>query len=177
MVSLQAHRCSNGRGAMTVTRKAPTLLLAACILFPACNQDEEALVAPRNGTWSYQETEEISNTCNSDLQLDPLTTFALDYDGGETFDIERGADDIHCEIDGYDFTCGKILVGTVDLAPAFDAMVSFSVTYDGTFDSEEDAVGRETVDVTCEGSACETQLVDVVPCRTQVRFSATFQAG
>lgn len=157
-----------------VARSSASVLLAACVCVGAlaCNVDEPATFVPRSGDWSYAEQEVVSNSCDAGLGLpDPLTTFLLDYDAGDEFQIELGATDITCEIDGVDFTCGSYLAGTFDV-PGFLATLSVNVQYAGEFESETVATGNEVTSVTCVGDDCVK--LDTLPCSRNVTFNAEF---
>lgn len=157
---------------MTRTRTPLALALPLALGLAACNTDEPATTTPRSGNWTYVETSQVLNTCSDEVALDPPTAFHLDYDSGDEFQIERGEDDIHCEIDGDDFYCENFVVGTVDLNPVFDIVLTYRVRYEGTFASETEAEGTEEVTVSCEGPDCD--LSDDVPCAHTARFSANY---
>lgn len=147
----------------------------ATIFLGACSTDEPADIVPDSGVWLYMETDAVSNTCSDEQTLDPLTEFIIDYDEGDSFDIERGMEDITCEIDGVDFSCERLLLASVDLAVfGLDATAHVYVTYEGTLDSETEATGTETVSWVCEGPDCED--AEDLPCDTVTRFTASFQA-
>src|SRR5262245_54834807 len=109
-----------------------------CLTSLACKEgDEPATTTPRSGVWSYEEEAVVSNTCSDILNaLDPLTTFNLDYDGGDSFQVEQGEEDIMCEIDGSEFTCTEWTL-TPYQVPTLDAFLNFSVNWSGEFTSDE----------------------------------------
>ncbi|GEM_PF-3299917 len=149
--------------------------LGVLLSVAACNPDEPALVSPRNGIWIYTETNLVSNSCGEDATLDPIASFLIDYDGGEYFDIERGEEDISCEIDGYAFSCDTISLGIVDLAPLVEVAIEFKVHYRGIFDSDSEGRGTEIVTVTCTGADCEE--TEGLPCTHVADFEFIFAAG
>lgn len=140
----------------------------AAVLLGGCNQDEPAKYLPESGEWTYLPTGVVSNTCDADTTPDPLTTFLLDYDDGDSFDIELGAEDVTCEIDGADFDCSDYIT-TVDV-PGFDITVQWARTWEGEFLSERKAEGNEITRVTCIGTDCN--LADNLPCTVNTTFEA-----
>lgn len=160
-------------------RRLTLAALAACTCLPllvgACVIDEPATFLPRSGTWSYEEQSVVSNSCNADLGLpDPLTTFLLDYDEGDEFQIELGAEDVVCEIDGTEFFCGSYNAGSSGI-PGTDAVLTVTVQWEGEFSSETIANGHEVTSVTCAGEDCSLPaLADILPCARDVTFDAEF---
>jgi hypothetical protein len=161
---------------------APRFLVAAlaaslCLNLLACNADDglfdkDATYEPMSGTWTYEEEAVLSNTCNDQVGTpDPLTTFTLDYDSGDEFQIELGADDALCEIDGTEFTCAEYDLGSFQV-PTFDAILNYSVKWNGEFTSDSVADGREIVGVTCMGEDCT--MIDTVPCIRESTWTAEF---
>lgn len=138
----------------------------------ACTLDEPATFVPRSGTWTYEEEAVVSNSCSDQLGTpDPLTTFTLDYDEGDEFQIELGSDDALCEIDGTEFTCADYDLGDFAV-PAFDATLHYVVRWDGEFTSETIADGHEVLAVTCVGEDCT--LIDMLPCSRESTWTAEF---
>lgn len=138
----------------------------------ACSRDEAALVTPRDGTWTAS-SESTSNTCSAQTTVEAtLSMFFIDYDSGDSFQIERGnTPDIVCEIDGYDFVCPDYELTTFDIA-GFAATLVWDLRIEGTFDSETRASGEERVEVSCVGEDCN--LLDDVPCAQVRSFEITF---
>jgi hypothetical protein len=151
-----------------------TFAFALCLTSLSC-LDPKATYEPRSGTWSYEEDAVISNTCNDEVSAllsVAITTFNLDYDEGDEFQIEQGEDDVVCEIDGAEFTCGDI-TGDTTQVPLLQAFVTGAVRYEGEFTNEEIANGTTTASVTCTGDDCD--MIDSLPCTRVVTFSAEFQ--
>ncbi|KIG15478.1 hypothetical protein DB30_05501 [Enhygromyxa salina] len=149
--------------------------LAACTslsaLVSACAIDEPATFIPRSGTWTYAEQSVVSNTCNNVKIPDPLSTFVLDYDEGDEFQIELGAEDALCEIDGEEFYCAEYELGESGF-PGTDAVFRMTVRWEGEFSSETVATGHEITTVTCTGEDCA--MVQGFPCSQDTTFSAEF---
>ena len=143
--------------------------LAACLsLLGACNRDEPATFVPESGNWTYQQTTIVSNSCSADLVPDPLTTFLLDHDEGDSFQIELGDEDVVCEIDGTEFYCSESTYSSG--VPGFDAVITWARTWEGDFLSETEAEGNEITRVTCAGDSCD--LIDTIPCSVNATFEA-----
>lgn len=149
------------------------VLLAFAALLPACNVDEPATFVPRSGTWTFTPDELVSDNCNALLiEPVPMTTFLLDYDEGDEFQIEQGdQEDIHCEIDGTTFTCGAVVIEG-DPLDGFDAMINYSVVFSGEFLSTTEAEGHRVSNYTCVGEDCT--LIDMVPCTRDRTYTAEF---
>jgi hypothetical protein len=160
---------------------APRILIAAlaasvCLNLLACNVDDglfdkPATYEPMSGTWTYEEEAVLSNTCNDAVTPDPLTTFTLDYDSGDEFQIELGADDAACEIDETEFTCAEYDLGSFQV-PTFDATINYVVRWTGEFTSDSVASGREVIAVTCVGEDCT--MIDQLPCTRESTWTAEF---
>jgi hypothetical protein len=128
---------------LPVMNHAPRIFIAAlaanvCLNLLACNVDDglfdkPATFEPRSGTWTYEEEAVLSNTCSDQVgSPDPLTTFTLDYDSGDEFQIELGAEDVMCEIDETEFTCSDYDLGSFEV-PTLDATIYYTVSWDGEF--------------------------------------------
>jgi hypothetical protein len=161
---------------------APRFILAAlaasvCLNLLACNTDDsifdkDATFEPMSGTWTYEEEAVISNSCSDAIGMPAqLSTFTLDYDGGDEFQIELGDKDVMCEIDGTEFTCADYNLDPATV-PGFDATIHAAVGYDGEFSSEMVADGSQVLAVTCVGEDCS--LIDMVPCSRESTWSAEF---
>lgn len=159
-----------------IPRRLTLVALAACTcltsLAGACTIDEPATFIPRSGTWTYAEQSIVSNTCNNNTAIpDSLTTFLLDYDGGDEFQIELGAEDATCEIDGEAFYCSEYELGSSGF-PGTDAVFRMSVRWEGEFSSETVATGHEVTTVTCTGEDCA--MIEGFPCSQDATFTAEF---
>lgn len=156
--------------------KAPRFIAAAFVsalcLNLACNSEPEdppATFEPSSGIWNYEEEAVVSNDCGDVLgAIGQPDTYNLDYDGGDTFQVELQADDLMCEIDGSEFSCTPLTVGP-EAVPPFDAIVTYTVTWSGEFTSETIANGQSTADITCSGSDCTVES-----CTRVVTFTAEF---
>jgi hypothetical protein len=161
--------------AMTHTTHRLTIAALAasvCLNLLACNVDEPATFLPRSGTWTYEEEAEVSNSCGDLVgALNPGSTFNLDYDEGDSFQIELGEDDVVCEIDGTAFTCTDYTVGP-NQVPTLQAFITYAVRLEGDFTSETIADGSTTTSVTCTGEDCT--MIDTLPCSRVLTFTAEF---
>jgi hypothetical protein len=147
-------------------------LALAALVVPACNVDEPATFVPKAGTWSYEEQSVVSNSCGDQLGMPSMmSTFLLDYDGGDEFQIELGTEDILCEIDGADFSCASYLAGTAEV-PGLMATLDFRVMYSGEFASDEVADGNAVTTVTCTGE--DWVSLTTLPCTRNVTFAVEF---
>lgn len=159
---------------MTTLPRTPLVAaLAACLSLTAvasgCNQDEPATYLPEAGEWTYLRTDLVGNSCaDPNFVPDPFATFLLDYDSGDSFQIELGDKDVVCEIDGTDFDCTNYVVQQ-DI-PGFEAAIQWSRTWEGEFASETEATGHEIVRVSCIGNDCN--LVKELPCVYDSKFEA-----
>ena len=154
-----------------IPRQLTLVALAACTYLSACTIDEPATFIPRSGTWSYAEQSIVSNTCNNTMIPDSLTSFLLDYDEGDEFQIELGAEDATCEIDGEAFYCSEYELGSSGF-PGTDAVFHMSVHWEGEFSSETVANGHEVTTVTCTGEDCAA--IEGFPCSQDATFAAEF---
>jgi hypothetical protein len=145
-----------------------------CLNLIACG-DPGATYEPRSGTWSYEEEAVVSNTCDDQVASDNpapgSTTFNLDHDEGDEFQIEQGEEDVLCEIDGETFTCADYTGDTFQV-PLLQAFITGSVRWEGEFISETIANGTSTTAITCTGDDCD--LIDQLPCARTVSFTAEF---
>ena len=134
---------------MHYTHRLPIAALAAsvCLNLLACNRDEEATFLPVDGTWSYVETDVVSNSCVGLLDTVVRSpTFLLDFDGGDSFEIELENGDAMCEIDGTEFYCADYPLDSVDVA-AFGVTLNLVARWEGEFSSDSLATGSETIAV------------------------------
>lgn len=156
----------------TPPRNTVPAALAACLSFTAllgaCNRDEPATFLPESGNWSYVENTVVANSCDANLVPAAPSMFLLDYDEGDSFQVELGEEDLVCEIDGTAFSCGEVTSSSG--VPAFDAVITWSVTWEGEFLSETEVEGNEITRVTCAGEDCD--LIDTLPCSVDVTFEA-----
>ena len=149
----------------------PALVLTAFGL-TACTSDPGADITPRSGTWEYVQTADISNTCMLDSPLPEFDLFTLDYDEGDSFQIELGEVDATCDIDGVEFDCADYTLSE-DLIPGFDALIRLSVRWSGTLITSAEIDAREVISATCTGEDCN--LVDnIVPCSRERTMTAEF---
>lgn len=158
---------------MSRAPRIPTVAaLAACLsLLPfvsACNEEEDPTYLPISGEWTYQQTSVVSNSCSAETTLDPLTVFLLDFDGGNTFDIELGEKDVTCKIVGPRFDCGNQTV-FFDVVE-FEVTVRWDRTWEGELVSESRIEGNERITVTCMGDNCS--MTDALPCASNRTFVA-----
>jgi hypothetical protein len=160
--------------AMTNHRLTLAVLASTFCLSLGC-LDPKATFEPRSGSWSYEEEAVVSNTCDSQIvsnEPNPIpSTFNLDYDEGDEFQIEQGEDDVLCEIDRESFTCADYTVGPNQI-PTLDAFITLAVRWEGEFTSDEIADGRATTAITCTGDDCD--VVPNLPCARTVTFTAEF---
>jgi hypothetical protein len=161
-----------GVAAMTTSPRIPlvaALAASLCLTSLACQErDEAAKYQPEAGEWTYMVTTLVQNTCpDGVVPADPAMTFLLDYDGGDTFSIERGEeDDLPCEMDGASFTCGDITYSSG--IPGSDAVITWTATWEGEFLSETEVEGNEITRVTCAGDDCV--VLDDLPCTVNRGF-------
>lgn len=156
-----------------MTKPARVAVLALFLpTLVGCNRDEPATYLPKSGTWFYEEQTVSSNTCNLDSLPDPISTFTLDYDDGDSFDVELGENDVTCEIDGTDFDCTNLVFDTA----VEGAVLRTTITWEGEFLSSTKAVGNEITTVTCTGESCPIiEMAFTIPCARIVAFEARAQ--
>jgi hypothetical protein len=156
--------------------RALPLVLALTCLPLACSDDDEPSVAPVDGTWNYIAMGVENNTCPADFGvLQPSTTFLLDYDGGDGFQIEQFDQmDVVCNlVGGPDFVCPGRLIASSDVE-ALNVRIDFYVRIEGSFDNDAEASGVQEVTAECVGEGCGA-IADSVPCRYELPFRAEAQ--
>jgi hypothetical protein len=152
-------------------KSAALTLCLPLLALTACNRDEPATYLPKSGQWTYEEQTVSSNTCDENSLPDPLSTFTLDYDDGDSFQVELGEDDVTCEIDGTEFYCTDLVVDFP--VEGFDAVLRLTMTWEGEFSSSTSAAGNEITRRVCIGEACPlVEMVVMVPCTRIVAFEA-----
>lgn len=152
--------------------------LALCVsslflLAPGCAGEDQA--NPPSGTWTYRDGGVVMNTCGTeDLYRDPNTMFTLVNNGDGSFTVDQGnEEDFDCNIDGMSFECPYRLGGTETNADVM-ATVSWELRVDGTFSSDTQMSGTQTVEFTCSGNGCALApaLGWTLPCTYEVAFDA-----
>ena len=156
---------------LPAARTLAGLTACACLSMLSGCLDQPATYTPRSGLWNYTEQSIDSNTCNDDNLPDPFGQFSLDYDDGDEFQIELGAVDAACEIDGTEFYCDKYELGREEL-PEFEVTFVVTVRWEGIFASDSAATGTETVTVSCFGDGCVD--LENFPCSKEASFSVEF---
>lgn len=152
-------------------RLLPALVFTVAYL-GACNGDPEADLTPRSGTWMYTEDAVIDDTCPVDILPNSISTFVLDYDEGDDFQIELGAVDATCDIDGRAFDCAEYELSNEQFMD-FDAFIRLAVHWSGELISSSVVEGNEVVSGTCVGEDCNL-FEDLVPCSRDTTFTAEF---
>jgi hypothetical protein len=158
---------------MRLRPRSLVFVLASLVSF-AC-ADDEPTVEPANGTWNYVAMGVENNTCPNNLGVfAPSTTYLLDYDGGDGFQIDQADQpDIICNlVGGPDFVCPDRLVSS-DEVTDLNLTIEIRVRIDGAFDSDTEAHGEQRVSVTCTGEGCGA--FDVVPCSYELPFTTEAQ--
>jgi hypothetical protein len=156
-------------------RALPLALALTCTAPLACSDDDEPSVAPVDGTWNYFEMGVENNTCPVAFGvLQPSTTFLLDYDGGDGFEIEQFDQmDIVCNlVGGPDFVCPDRLVASEENTD-LNIRVDFYVRLEGSFENDAEASGTQEVSIECVGDGCGA--LDELPCRYELPFRAEAQ--
>jgi hypothetical protein len=159
---------------MSKPRRIPTVAaLAACLsalaFVSACTEEEDPTYLPIAGAWTYQQLSVVSNSCPADVTPAPLTTFLLDYDSGNTFEIELGVEDVTCKIVGPNFDCGNLTL--FHDSEEFEIRIRWVYTWEGEMLSESEIEGNERISVSCTGDECEL-LEEVLPCAINRTFVA-----
>ncbi len=154
----------------------PVFALASALSFAcalAC-ADDGPTVSPHDGTWNYISMGVQDNTCPDFIGvIQPSTTILLDYDGGDSFQIEQGDQmDIVCNITRSDFVCPGRLIATSPNAD-LNLELEFYVRIEGSFSSDREASGEQQVSVECVGAGCGA-LSDI-PCDYRLPFTADAQ--
>lgn len=152
-------------------RALPLIFVLASL---AC-ADDGPTVAPADGTWNYLEMGVENNSCSDIVPVfAPDTTFLLDYDGGDGFQIDQvDQQDIVCNlVGGPSFVCPDRLVSTSDV-PTLNLTIEIHVRIEGSFDSDTEANGVQQVSATCVGEGCGA--LDDIPCSYDLPFSAEAQ--
>lgn len=152
--------------------RASLLALLALLLGLACTaSDPEPTYLPENGAWTYQNTGADTNTCSTELtaELDKIDlgmTYFIDYDLGDTFQIELGANDVTCVIEAEQFTCSEYELFS-------DGLFRLAVTWSGAFSSTTQMSGTETWSVTCMPDQ-DCSVLGTVPCSRSFTFDGEY---
>lgn len=157
-------------------RLRPSLLVLAfaSLLTLAC-ADDGPTVAPVSGNWNYFEMGVENNTCPDFVGvIQSSTTILLDYDGGDGFQIEQGEQmDIVCNLTGGEsFVCPDRLLATFP-NPDLNLELEVRARIAGSFGSDVEAEGEQTISVTCVGEGCGA--FDDIPCSYELPFTAEAQ--
>lgn len=136
-------------------------------------------VAPRTGTWDYDEYDTTGGSCDLSSQLNSDGQFGLVYEGGALFQIipGDGTAPFNCNLSGASFDCPDRATATYS-EQGVDALVSGQARVDGNFATAESASGVQTVDVACTGSDCAvvaTALGTSFPCTFEADFTASWR--
>lgn len=156
-------------------RALPLALALTCMAPLGCSDDDEPSVAPVDGTWNYFEMGVENNTCPEIIDvIQPSTTFLLDYDGGDAFQIEQFDQmDIACNlVGGPDFVCSDRLIGSFPNAD-LNIQLDVYVRIEGSFENDAAATGLQDVSVECVGDGCG--IFDDIPCHYELPFRAEAQ--
>lgn len=152
------------------------LALASTLSFSfACADDDAPTVEPVDGSWNYFGMGVENNTCPVIVGIiEPGDTFLLDYDGGNTFDIEQFDQmDIECNLTGgKQFLCPEWLLESFP-NPDVNVQLDLYVEIEGSFANDAEAEGEWRVRVDCVGDGCG--IFDDIPCSYQLPFTAEAQ--
>lgn len=136
------------------------------------SSDGPGAVDPRSGAWDYSEYTPISNDCDiPDDYGDGGGGFGL-VASGDGFRVlpDDGTDPFDCELDGADFVCPDRATERAEIDPAYDAVLVGQASAEGTFSGDENASGRQTAVIDCDGDDCA--LLEQV---TGAEFPCTFE--
>ncbi|KIG17443.1 hypothetical protein DB30_03144 [Enhygromyxa salina] len=159
-------------------RIARALFLPLVLLGAACG-DGAGDIEPRDGAWSYMGSAAVDDTCMLDeLTVDMPGTFTITNNGDGTFTVNDTQNMFDCTIDGSSFSCPSRLAGENDIGAQFslDAVVRYNVSASGSFESETQMSGRQTVVVNCDGADCasfEALVMVTTPCGWAQDFTAS----
>lgn len=123
----------------------------------------------------------VDDTCGlTELYVDPPGQFTLTDNGDGSITINDSQNQFDCQIDGSDFVCPERASGTNDVGAPYmlDAVVHYTIRALGSFSSNAQMSGRQTIVITCEGADCGTveAVVGVTtPCGWAQDFTATAQ--
>lgn len=155
-----------------LTVRTSSLALLALLLGLACTAgDPEPTYLPENGVWSYAIVSEDTNTCSADLSAElemnqPMTNFFVDYDLGDSFQIELGAEDVTCVIEAERFDCSEFEVYN-------DGTFRVALSWAGSLSSSTQMSGKETWSVTCLPDQ-DCSVLGTVPCARSLNFDAEY---
>jgi hypothetical protein len=146
------------------------------------SSDGSGAVDPRSGVWDYTEYTPISNDCDiPDDYGNAGGGFGLVANGdGFTVGPNDGTDPFDCELDGADFVCPDRATERAEIDPSYDAVLVGQASAEGTFSDDENASGRQTAVIDCEGADCS--LLEQVtgadfPCNFEVDFVIDWRTG
>lgn len=152
-------------------------ILALVLLSTACSS--EADVEPKSGTWNYNGSTIVTNTCGVDPLTDPSGGFTLTVTGPGKFTVTDESFDnaFECTYDGGSYNCPKRLAGSNQPESSIDATLIYNVKISGTLDSDHELSGTQTVELSCEGADCELALTTFFPeAKLPCTYSYTFSA-
>jgi hypothetical protein len=113
-------------------------------------------VAPKVGSWSYEQVTFVRNTCNSSLDPGEGGNFAIDQSSLTSFHVlpNDGNMAFTCSLDTGAFDCPNRIAQVMDYRPSVDAVATIHVDASGSFSSASHATGSQDATVDCTGSAC-----------------------
>lgn len=147
------------------------------------SSDGPDAVDPRSGAWEYREYTPVSNDC--DVPADYGNGgggFGLVSNGDGSFTVFPNDDTaaFDCELDGADFVCPDRATERADVDPQLDATLVGQASAEGTFSDDENASGRQSAVIDCEGGDCallEQVLGAEFPCTFEVDFVIDWRIG
>ena len=132
-------------------------------------------IVPQVGGWHYGQITPISNNCGQAIPQSQYGDFLIDGAGATSFhvDPQDGTTPFTCTLNGASYDCPDRAAGSDDLRPAYDAVVSYHATANGTFSSDTAGSGQQHATVSCSGSQC-SQIASF-PCQFAVSYTIDAQ--
>jgi len=150
-------------------------LAALLLLVSACAA--EADITPKSGVWNYNGSSVVMSTCGEDPPTDASGKFTLSVTGDGTFTINDNsfANAFECTYEGDSFNCPNRIADSNKPVDSIDATLFYTVKISGTIESERELSGTQTVELSCEGSACSLAVPTFFP-QLPCSYAYTFTA-
>lgn len=155
-------------------------LLASLFFLPllACDGGAED-VEPKSGTWAYNGSDIVANSCGADPPTDAAGTFTLTVGDGGRFTVDDKTFDnpFECTYEGGSYSCPERIASEISVDGVM-ATGRFNASISGSLESATALSGTQVVKLSCEGSGCAILASNynlTLPCEYSYSFTANAQ--